>query len=218
MTPRPADQILSALGGFVEEGNAPRARAAVEEALGAGLPAWDILNRGIMPALRLLGEGLKDGSISLAEVMISVGAVKAGLGLLEPLLVRTMPAGQGVVVIGTVIGDVHSLGKDLVVTMLRGAGFQVVDLGADVSAARFVEAATRHGANIVAMSGLLTSSRLAMRDIIAALEKAGLRRKLAVLVGGGAVDRQNASAIGADAYGEDAGVAVDLAVGLLARA
>lgn len=170
-----------------------------------------------MPPLRVLGEGLRDGTISLAEVMISVGAVKAGLSVLEPLLVRDIPEGKGVVVIGTVLGDVHSLGKDLVITMLRGSGFQVVDLGADVPPSRFVEAAVKHHADIVAMSGLLTSSRLSMRDTIAALRKAGIRDRLSIVVGGGAVDRQSAKDIEADEYGEEASVAPDIALRIVSR-
>jgi 5-methyltetrahydrofolate--homocysteine methyltransferase len=209
------DPVLALIAKFVEEGNAPRTKALVEEALAGGRGAWDILNRGIMPALRVLGVGLKDGCISLAEVMISVGAVKAGLSVLEPLMIRNIPTGKGIVIIGTVFGDVHSLGKDLVITMLKGSGFRVIDLGADVAPARFIESVTKHQAEIVALSGLLTSSRLAMRDTIATLKEAGLRDRVSIIVGGGAVDRQSAQAIGADAYGEDAAVAPDLILSLV---
>lgn len=208
------DPILASIAKQVEDGNAPRTKALVEEALAGGRDAWDILHRGIMPALRVLGEGLKDGCVSLAEVMISVGAVKAGLGVLEPLMIRNIPAGKGVVIIGTVFGDVHSLGKDLVITMLKGSGFRVIDLGADVAPARFIESVTKHQARIVALSGLLTSSRLAMRETIAALKDAELRERISIVVGGGAVDRQSARAIGADAYGEDAAAAPDLILSL----
>jgi len=210
------DPVLAGIAEQVEKGNAPRTKALVEEALAGGCEAWDVLNGGIMPALRILGDGLKDGAVSLAEVMISVGAVKAGLSVLEPLLVRSTATGRdAVVVIGTVLGDVHSLGKDLVVTLLKASGFRVVDLGADVSPSRFVESVTKHQAQIVAMSGLLTSSRLTMRDTIAALKNAGLRQQLGVVVGGGAVDRQTAQEMGADAYGEDAAGASDLILRLV---
>ncbi len=215
MTTESNDPILASIGKNVEEGNAPRTKALVEEALAGGRDAWNILNRGIMPALRALGDGLKDGCVSLAEVMISVGAVKAGLSVLEPLMIRNIPAGRGVVIIGTVLGDVHSLGKDLVITMLKGSGFRIVDLGADVAPARFIESVTRHQSAIIALSGLLTSSRLAMRDTIAALKEAGLRDRVSIIVGGGAVDRKTAQAIGADAYGEDAAAAPDLILSLV---
>jgi 5-methyltetrahydrofolate--homocysteine methyltransferase len=147
--------------------------------------------------------------------MISVGAVKAGLSVLEPLMIRNIPTGKGIVIIGTVRGDVHSLGKDLVITMLKGSGFRVVDLGADVAPARFIESIAKHQAEIVALSGLLTSSRLAMRDTIAALKESGVRERVSVIVGGGAVDRQSARTIGADAYGEDAGAAPDLVLSFI---
>lgn len=215
MTADSNDPILASIAKHVEEGNAPRTKALVEEAIASGLEAWDILNQGIMPALRFLGEGLKDGCISLAEVMISVGAVKAGLSVLEPLMIRNIPSGKGIVIIGTVLGDVHSLGKDLVITMLKGSGFRVVDLGADVAPSRFIESVTKHQAEIVALSGLLTSSRLAMRDTISAFKDAGLREQVSIIVGGGAVDRQSARAIGSDAYGEDAAAAPDLILSLL---
>ena len=215
MTTDSNDPILGEIGKYVEEGNAPRTKALVEQALASGREAWDILNRGIMPALRVLGDGLKDGCVSLAEVMISVGAVKAGLSVLEPLMIRNIPAGKGIVIIGTVFGDVHSLGKDLVITMLKGSGFRVVDLGADVPPSRFIESIAKHQAEIVALSGLLTSSRLAMRDTIAALKEAGLRERISIIAGGGAVDRQAARAIGADAYGEDAAAAPDLILSLV---
>lgn len=215
MTAESNDRVLALIAKFVEEGNAPRTKALVEEALAGGHGAWDILNQAIMPALRVLGDGLKDGCVSLAEVMISVGAVKAGLSVLEPLMIRKIPTGKGRVIIGTVLGDVHSLGKDLVITMLKGSGFQVVDLGADVAPARFIESVTKHQAEFVALSGLLTSSRLAMRDTIAALNQAGIREHISIIVGGGAVDRQSARAIGADAYGEDAVAAPDLILSLV---
>lgn len=208
------DPLLAQIAKYVEDGNAPRVKTLVEEALGKGYGAWDLLNQGIMPALRVLGVGLKDGCISLAEVMISVGAVKAGLKVLEPLMIRNIPSGKGVVIIGTVHGDVHSLGKDLVITMLKGSGFQVIDLGTDVPPARFIESITKYQAQVVALSGLLSSSRLAMRDTIEAFKDAGLRQHTSVIVGGGAVDRDTARSIGADAYGEDAAVAPDLILSL----
>lgn len=214
MTTDSNDPILASIAKNVQEGNAPRTKALVEEALAGGWEAWHILNRGIMPALRVLGDGLKDGCVSLAEVMISVGAVKAGLSVLEPLMIRNIPAGKGTVIIGTVFGDVHSLGKDLVITMLKGSGFRVVDLGADVPPSRFIESITKHQAEVVALSGLLTSSRLAMRDTIAALKESGIRERVSIIVGGGAVDRQSARTIGADAYGEDAAAAPDLILSL----
>lgn len=208
-------EILAALAASVEQGNAPKTKALVQQSLAKPIGPWEIVNQGIMPALRIIGEQLKDGTISLPEVMISVGAVKAALSILGPLLVQKSASGRGVVVIGTVAGDVHSLGKDLVAMMLEGSGFKVIDLGVDVDSSRFVEAAITHKARIVALSGLLTTSRMSMRETIQAFDSAGLRGKTSILVGGGAVDRQTAAALAADAYGEDASVASDIALGLV---
>lgn len=206
---------LAAIAQSVEHGNAPKTKMLSPGSVRKQCWAVGILNLGIMPALRVLGDQLNDGTISLPEVMISVGAVKAGLSLLKPFLVERVPKGRGVVVIGTVAGDVHSLGKDLVVIMLEGSGFQVVDIGSDVHPRHFIKAVVRHKADIVALSGLLTISRLAMRETIGVLEESGLRDNLFVIVGGGAVDRQSAEALGADAYGEDASVAPEIALKLL---
>jgi 5-methyltetrahydrofolate--homocysteine methyltransferase len=209
--------FLAGLSASVEQGNAPKTKALSQQSLSKGIGPWEILNQGIMPALRVIGEQLKDGSLSLPEVMVSVGAVKAGLSILGPLLVKKSSSGRGVVVIGTAAGDVHSLGKELVALMLEGSGFKVIDLGEDVDASRFIEAAVSKKAQIVAMSGLLTTSRITMRETIEALDNAGLRNKISILVGGGAVDRQAALNLGADAYGEDASVASDIALQLLKK-
>lgn len=210
-------QVLKDIAEAVQEGNAPKTKALVQEALAQGIKAWDVLNQGMMPALHVLGNQLKDGTVSLPEVMIAVGAVKAGLAILQPGLLQRKVEGRGVVIIGTVSGDVHSLGKDLVVMMLEGNGFQVINLGTDVAPARFVEAAQQYRPDIVALSGLLTSSRIAMRETIAALDAAGLRKRIRIMVGGGAVDALTAQDIGADAYGEDAAVAPEIAFKLLTR-
>jgi 5-methyltetrahydrofolate--homocysteine methyltransferase len=209
--------LLAGVAASVEQGNAPKTKSLVQQSLSKGVGPWDVLNEGIMPALRTIGEQLKDGTISLPEVMISVGAVKAALSILGPLLVDKSASGRGVVVIGTVAGDVHSLGKELVAMMLEGSGFTVIDLGFDVDASRFVETAVARKARIVALSGLLTTSRLSMRETIEAFESAGLRGNVSIIVGGGAVDRQTALGLGADAYGEDASVVSDIALGLLSR-
>jgi 5-methyltetrahydrofolate--homocysteine methyltransferase len=207
--------ILTKIVESVENGNAPETKRLVEDALAKEIAPWAILNDGMVPALNILGEQLKDYTISLPEVMISVGAVRAGLEILKPVLVQTTEEQKGVAIIGTVQGDVHSLGKDLVIMMLEGNGFEVIDLGTDVSPARYIEAIQGHKADLVALSGLLTTSRLAMQDAIRAFEKAGLRKEIAVLVGGSSVDAQSAKAIGADAYGDEASVAPEIAFRLL---
>lgn len=208
---------LEHIGKSVKDGNAAEARRLVGEALSQGATPWSILNDGMVPALNSLGEGLKNGTIGLPEVMISVGALRAGLTLLRPLLIPDVREMRGVVLIGTVEGDVHSLGKDLVIMMFEGNGFQVIDLGTDVSARRFAEAIAEHKPEILAMSGLLTSSRLAMKGVVTMLEKKGLREHVSILVGGGCVDGQTAQAIGADAYEQGASAAPGAVSALLKR-
>jgi 5-methyltetrahydrofolate--homocysteine methyltransferase len=207
--------ILNQISEAVKNGNAPETVKLVEAALTKDFKPWAILNDGMMPAMNDLGEQLKKCLISLPEIMISVGAVRAGLNILQPLLVQQVNEVKGVAIIGTVQGDVHSLGKDLVIMMLEGNGFQVVNLGADVSPSRFIEAALENKPDIVAMSGLLTTSKLAMGDTINAFKKAGLRDQFSILVGGSSIDAQGAQTIGADAYGEDASVAPDIACRLM---
>ncbi len=209
--------ILEEISGAVQTGNAPKTKSLVEKGLGQGLEPWSILNDGMAPALDILGEQLRDYTISLPEIMISVGAVRAGLSILKPLLINDMKTLKGVVIMGTVQGDVHSLGKDIVIMMLEGNGFHVVDLGADVPPSHFVEACLEHKANIVAMSGLITISKLIMGNIIRAFENAGMREQISIMVGGGSVDALSARAMGADAYGEDASIAPQIALKVLKK-
>jgi 5-methyltetrahydrofolate--homocysteine methyltransferase len=220
-TIRPGDSsdmnILEQIGKTVKDGNPAATKRLVGEALSQGVGPWSILNEGMVPALNSFGEGLKNGTIGLPEVMISVGALRAGLTILNPLLVPTVREQRGVVLIGTVEGDVHSLGKELVVVMLEGNGYQVIDLGTDVPARRFAEATARHRPDVLAMSGLLTSSRLTMKSVISILDKQGLREQVSILVGGGCVDAETAKGIGADAYEQEASVAPATVSRLLKR-
>lgn len=207
--------ILDQIAQSVITGNAPKTKELVQHALNQDINPWTILNEGMVSALNSLGEQLKDCTISLPEVMISVGAVRAGLSILKPLLVQRTEKQKGVAIIGTVQGDVHSLGKDFVILMLEGNGFEVVDLGTDVPPSRYIEAIRKQKANILVMSGLLTTSRLAMQETVRAFEKAGLRKQIVILVGGSCVDAQSAKALGADAYGREASVAPEIALKLL---
>jgi methanogenic corrinoid protein MtbC1 len=208
---------LDHIGKTVKDGNAAETKRLVGAALEQGVGPWSILNEGMVPALNSLGEKLKDGTIGLPEVMISVGALRAGLTILKPLLIPSVREMRGVILIGTVEGDVHSLGKDLVVMMLEGNGYHVIDLGTDVPVRRFVEAAAEHKPDVLAMSGLLTSSRLVMKGVIAKLEKSGLRKGVSILVGGGCVDAQTAEAMGADAYEAEASAAPRSVAALLKK-
>lgn len=178
------------------------------EALDAGLSAEAVLSQGLIPAMGEVGERFKNGEVFIPEVMLAARAMKGAMEVLKPILTRSSGAVAGTVVIGTVKGDLHDIGKNLVVMMLEGGGFEVVDLGADVSAERFVAAVQTHRPAFVGLSALLTTTMKEMRQTIRALEEAGLRAEVRVIVGGAPVTERFAAEIGADGYAPDATSAV----------
>ncbi|MBA7563916.1 Methionine synthase [subsurface metagenome] len=193
----------------VIEGEEERVRELVQQAITGGVSVETILNEGLIAGMNVVGGRMKKHEIFIPEVLLSATAMQAGMDLLKPLLV-TGGVGLGPkVVLGTVKGDIHDVGKNLVGIMLTGAGFQVIDIGKDIPAERFVKAAREEEAQIVAMSALLTTTMPEMRNTIEALKAAGLREKVKVIVGGAPVSPEYATQIGADAYGRDAAVAVD---------
>jgi 5-methyltetrahydrofolate--homocysteine methyltransferase len=193
------------------EGNAPAARGAAEAALASGREAFEIVQAEMMPAMAEVGRLFEEGEYFVPELMLSARAMKGALELLRPLLAASGAKPSGRVVIGTVAGDLHDIGKNLVAAMLEGGGFEVTDLGTDVAPAAFVDAVAATGAPIVCLSALLTVTMPSMRRTIEAFEQAGLRDRVRVLVGGAPVSEQYAQEIGADGYGETAGAAVALA-------
>jgi 5-methyltetrahydrofolate--homocysteine methyltransferase len=195
----------------IVSGDAPAAKAATEAALAAGRDALDIVQAEMMPAMADVGRLFECGEYFVPELMLSARAMKAALALLRPLLAASGATSGGRVVIGTVAGDLHDIGKNLVAAMLEGGGFEVTDLGTDVAPAAFVESVAATGARIVCLSALLTVTMPGMRTTIEALARAGVRGRVKVLVGGAPVTARYASEIGADAYGETAGAAVELA-------
>jgi 5-methyltetrahydrofolate--homocysteine methyltransferase len=174
-----------------------------------------VLDEGLVTGLRQLGELIKDGQAFLPEILISVRAMDAGLAVLQPHLAGHAAPSRGTVVVGTVEGDLHDIGKRLVAMLLRGNGYALVDLGVDVAADAFVEAAAGHGADIVALSALLTTTTPQFSRVIAALSDSGLRRRVKVMVGGAPVSRALADEVGADGFADDCVLAVDEAERLL---
>jgi 5-methyltetrahydrofolate--homocysteine methyltransferase len=202
------------------EGEAEEVRARVQEALADGLPAQEILEKGLIAGMDEVGRDFKAGDLFIPEVLACARAMHAGMEVLRPLLAEGREgigrASLGKVVIGTVQGDVHDIGKNLVSMMLEGAGFEVMDLGVDVPPNRFVEAVGARNPRIVGMAAMLTTTTPMMKTIIEALAEAGLRDKVKVLIGGAPVTSAYARQIGADAYAPDAATAVDVARGLAA--
>lgn len=189
-------------------------RTAVEvtkAALEANVDPSELISKYMIPAMNEVGNRFACNEYFVPELLIAARAMKGALELLTPRLAETGAKRSGRVVIGTVKGDLHDIGKNLVASMLEGAGFEVIDLGVDVSAEKFVQAAQQKDGTIVAMSALLTTTMLNMKSVIEALQQSGLRDKVRVMVGGAPITAQFAQQIGADGYGENASVAVDVA-------
>jgi 5-methyltetrahydrofolate--homocysteine methyltransferase len=189
--------------------------AKVQEALDQGINPADILNDGMVAAMAEVGRLFEEGEYFVPEMLIAARAMQAGLAVLKPRLAAADVKSSGKVIAGTVKGDLHDIGKNLVCMMLEGAAFEIVDLGSDVSPEKFVEAVRTSGADIVAMSALLTTTMPNMKVTIEALKAAGLRDKVKVMVGGAPLTDQYAREIGADGYSSDASRAVALAKSLV---
>ena len=201
------------------EGNADAVKAGVQKALAEGMSAQDILNNGLLAGMDRVGCDFKAGDLYIPEVLMCANAMHAGLGVLRPLLAESRGGGQsllGKIVIGTVHGDMHDIGKNLVSMMLEGAGFEVIDLGIDVAPDKFIEAVRAQQPKIVGMAAMLTTTMPVMKTVIEALKEAGLRDKVKVIVGGAPVTSAFAKQIGADAYAPDAATAIDVTRGLAA--
>jgi 5-methyltetrahydrofolate--homocysteine methyltransferase len=208
--------ILQKIASNLYDGEDEAVATLVQEALDLGLQPQEILSGGLIAGMDDVGKDFKAGDLFVPEVLIAARAMHAGMGVLRPLLAESDAASAGKCIIGTVAGDLHDIGKNLVRMMLEGAGFEMVDLGTDVDAAAFVEAVQEHQPSVVGMSALLTTTMVNMRATIEALEEAGLREGIKIMVGGAPVTAAFAEEIGADAYAPDAATAVDLARGLSA--
>ncbi|MGB4704386.1 MAG: corrinoid protein [Candidatus Saccharicenans sp.] len=210
--------VLQSLYRAIVEGRPEEAPRLAEEALAAGLQPLEIIEKACVPAIEEVGRLWETGDYFLPELIAGAEAMKSAMTVLQQAL---KSSGQrlkscGRVVFGTVEGDIHDIGKNLVASMLRASGFEVIDLGADVKAEKFVETAAREKADIIAMSALLTTTMLNQKKVIALLQEKGLRENFKVMVGGAPVTEKFAREIGADGYGESAVQAVAVARSLLA--
>jgi 5-methyltetrahydrofolate--homocysteine methyltransferase len=199
------------------DGKAPVAKELTEKALIKGIKPADIFPKVIVPAMDEVGHRMRNCEFFIPEVLIAARAARACTDILRPLLVDDAAARSvGTVICCTVKGDLHDIGKNIVSMMLESAGFRIVDLGADVSPDKIVDAVREHNANLVALSALLTTTMVNMKAVIEALATAGLREQVKVMVGGAPVTESWSQSIGADGYGKDAPAAVDLARNLVA--
>jgi len=195
----------------VVNGDAKASQAITQEALGQGVEPLKLVNEYMVPAMDEVGRRFESNEYFVPELLISARAMKAALDLIRPLLAAQGAEPVGRVAIGTVRGDLHDIGKNLVASLLEGGGFEVIDLGVNVSPEKFIETVQQKNANIVAMSALLTTTMPAMKTTIEALTQAGVRDKVKVLIGGAPITQKYADEIGADGYSENAVGAVALA-------
>lgn len=209
---------LEAVYAAILSGNAKKAAAAVQAALEAGLPADQILNEACIPAMDEVGRLFEMGEKFVPEMLIAARAMQTGVNLLKPHLQEGNVKSLGKVVVGTVAGDLHDIGKNLVAMMLEGAGFQVIDLGTDVSPEQFVAVVQEQKPDLIGMSALLTTTMSAISTTLSALTEAGVRNQVKVIVGGAPVTQAFADSIGADGFAPDAGSATRVAKALVGAA
>ncbi len=205
---------LEGLAQAIINGKAPDAKKLTEDALAEGVPPGDVLNKGLVAGMNVVGARFKNNEFYVPEVLIAARAMKTAMEPLRPKLAESGVEPTGKVCIGTVRGDLHDIGKNLVSMMLEGAGFEIIDLGVDVKPEVFVQAA-KDGAGIVALSALLTTTMPAMKDTIEALKAENVRDNVKVMIGGAPITQNYADEIGADGYSADAASAVDTAKELL---
>jgi 5-methyltetrahydrofolate--homocysteine methyltransferase len=202
--------LYEEISASVQKGDSDQVKVLVEKALAQDLPVDKVLNKGLIAGMNVIGERFKAMDIFIPEVLVSARAMNMGLEMIKPLLAKAKVKAKGKVVIGTVRGDLHDIGKNIVAMMLRGAGYEVIDLGADVPKEKFLEHVKKEGADMVAMSALLTTTMTYMREVVEELEKAKLKSKVKVIIGGAPVSQAYAERIKADGYAPDAALAVDL--------
>ncbi len=200
----------------ISQGNMEEVKKLTQGALDAGEKAESVLRDGLLPAMEQIGVKFKNNEIYIPEVLIAARAMHAGMAILKPILSKSSTSVAAKVIVGTVKGDLHDIGKNLVVMLLEGGGFEVVDLGIDVSAEKFVEAIRTHQPKVVGMSALLTTTMREMKSTLEAIQEAGLRGKVKTIIGGAPVTERFTKEIGADGYAPDAASAVDVVKTLLA--
>lgn len=210
------EELLELMGEDLYDGLQPEVVEEVQEALGRGMAPYDVLTQGLVAGMDIVGVDFRDGILFVPEVLMAANAMKAGMGVLRPLLAETGAPKVGTMVIGTVKGDIHDIGKNLVGMMMEGAGFEVINLGINVSVDMFMNAIQKHNPDIIGMSALLTTTMPYMKVVIDHLTEVGIRKDMIVMVGGAPLNDAFAEEIGADAYCRDAAVAVDTAKKLMA--
>jgi 5-methyltetrahydrofolate--homocysteine methyltransferase len=213
----PDDELVLQMHDDLYDGLREEIEESVHILLDRGWTPYDVLTIALVGGMKIVGDDFRDGILFVPEVLLAANAMKAGMAILKPLLVETGAPRMGKMVIGTVKGDIHDIGKNLVGMMMEGAGFEVVDLGINNAADKYLEALLREDADILGMSALLTTTMPYMKVVIDTLKEKGIRDNYIVLVGGAPLNEEFGRAIGADAYCRDAAVAVETAKQFIAR-
>jgi len=213
----PDDELVPQMHDDLYDGMKDEIEEGVRILLSRGWTPYDVLTVALVAGMKIVGDDFRDGILFVPQVLLSANAMKAGMAILKPLLAETGAPRMGKMVIGTVKGDIHDIGKNLVAMMMEGAGFEVVDLGINNPAEKYIDALKREGADILGMSALLTTTMPYMKVVIDTLKAEGIRDDYIVLVGGAPLNEEFGRAIGADAYCRDAAVAVETAKQWIAR-
>ena len=213
----PDDELVEQMHDDLYDGLADETVDGVHVLLSRGWTPYDVLTKALVEGMRIVGIDFRDGILFVPEVLMSANSMKAGMKILRPLLAETGAPKVGKMVIGTVKGDIHDIGKNLVTMMMEGAGFEVIDLGINNPVDNYLEAIAKHEPEILGMSALLTTTMPYMKVVIDTMKEKGIRSDYIVLVGGAPLNEAFADAIGADAYCRDAAVAVEMAKSLIAR-
>ena len=208
-------ELLELISERLQAGKAKEVKQLVQQAINEGIAAQDILEQGLLSGMSVIGEKFKKNEVFVPEVLVAARAMNRGAELLKPLLMQEGVQNVGRVCIGTVQGDLHDIGKNLVKMMMEGKGLEVIDLGTDVSAETFVKTAIEQNCQVICCSALLTTTMPVMGEVVKAAEAAGIRDKVKIMVGGAPVDQRFCDHIGADAYTRDAASAADAAVAFM---
>lgn len=206
--------ILNEISSWLQQGRAPKVKACVQQALDEGIPAGEILEHGLLDGMGIIGQKFKNNEVFVPEVLIAARAMSKGVEVLRPHLVEDGVEEKGTVVLGTVKGDLHDIGKNLVRMMMEGKGLKVIDLGVDVPVEKFLDAARENDAKVICCSALLTTTMGEMRSVVEAVEASELRGKISIMIGGAPVTQAYCDQIGANRYTADAATAAEVALEL----
>ena len=206
--------ILNDIRSWLQQGRAPKVKACVQQALDEGIPASEILEQGLLEGMGIIGQKFKNNEVFVPEVLIAARAMSKGVEVLRPHLVEDGVEEKGTVVLGTVKGDLHDIGKNLVRMMMEGKGLKVIDLGVDVPVEKFLDAVRENDAKLICCSALLTTTMGEMRSVVEAVEASELKGKISIMVGGAPVTQSYCDQIGASRYTADAATAAEVALEL----